>query len=584
MGSSYFKTRIIFVAALFILSLTAMVVRFYYVQVVRHEELYNKARKEYTDVIKKKGKRGEIYDINGFLLAGNIPCTNIIADPQRTGDDVQCMKTAEILAPELGVPKEKIFRRLATKKQHNGKPNRYSLLKKEVPLELAHKLSVIIKKEKCPGISFRNKTKRYYPQGPLLAQTLGFVNIDRDKEIPVSGIERATNNDVTGGDGKIIRERDRKGCTLSYGEYEIYKTVNGKKIFLTIDEQIQTIVEDELDKMYAKFSPKAAYAVMINPKNGNIMAMAQRPTFNPNDRRTMKPGAWRNRITGDVFEPGSTMKPVVISSALDHKIIRPWTKFDCEMGYWKDMKLRDSHHMGRESVTRILAESSNIGTAKISIKMGKILLYQSLRRFGFGKATGIPLTPEAKGSIHKPSRWDYLSISRFPIGQGISVTPLQLARAYCALANGGYLVNLRLVDRIQDTTTGKFVKKKIKTPDRVFLREETPKEIIEMMKLVTCEGGTATRAALKNYAVAGKTGTSQKWISKNEKENIKGHYSESKFFATFVGFAPADKAAFVLAVIADEPQGNHYGGVVSAPTFREIARRTLAYLNIPPDK
>jgi cell division protein FtsI/penicillin-binding protein 2 len=584
MGSSYFKTRIIFISIIFLVSLGVMITRFYYVQVVRHDELYGKAKREYTDVIKKKGKRGEIYDINGFLLAGNIPCTNIIADPQITGDNEQCMKSAELLAPKLKIPKEKIFKLLSTKTQPNGKPDRYALLKREVPLEIADQIKLMLKDQKCPGIYFRNKTKRYYPQGSLLAQTLGFINIDRDKEIAVSGIERATDTAVAGGEGKIIRERDRKGYTLSYGDCEIDETVNGKNIFLTIDEQIQTIVEDELDKMYAKFSPKAAYAVMINPKNGNIMAMAQRPTFDPNDRSTMKPGAWRNRMTTDVFEPGSTMKPVVISSALDNNIVTPNTKFDCEMGYWKDMKLRDSHHMGVDSVTRILAESSNIGTAKISIKMGKILLYQSMRRFGFGKETGIPLRPEATGSLRKPNRWDYLSISRFPIGQGMSVTPLQLARAYCALANGGYLVKLRLVDRIQDTTTGKFEKKKIETPNRVFMRDKSQKEIIEMMKLVTQKGGTATRAALKNYAVAGKTGTSQKWIPIDKINKIKGHYSESKFFATFVGFAPADKAAFVLAVIADEPQGNHYGGVVSAPTFREIARRTLAYLNIPPEK
>ena len=161
---------------------------------------------------------------------------------------------------------------------------------------------------------------------------------------------------------------------------------------------------------------------------------------------------------------------------------------------------------------------------------------------------------------------------------------MQLVRAYCALANGGYLVNLRLIDRVQDTMSGDVEKKKIITPDRVFMRENTTKEIIDIMKLVTQEGGTAKKAALEHYSVAGKTGTSQKWISTDKEKHIRGHYSESKFFATFVGFVPAEKPAFVLAVIADEPQGSHYGGVVSAPTFREISRRTLAYLNIPPTK
>ena len=584
MGSSFFKTRIVRIAIVFAISLVVMVARFYYVQVVRHDELYGKAKKEYTDVIKKKGKRGEIYDVNGFLLAGNIPCCNVIADPSIAGDDIQCMKSAELLSSKLGIPKDKIFKLLSSKVQADGKPDRYAMIKRKIPLEVGNDLRKIVKENKCPGIFFRDKTKRVYPQGSLLSQTLGFINIDRDKEIAVSGVERATDKAVTGGDGKIIRERDRKGYTLSYGDYEIDETVNGKNIFLTIDEQIQAIVEDELDKLCAKFSPKAAYAIMINPNNGNIMAMAQRPTFDPNDRSTMKPGSWRNRMTTDVFEPGSTMKPVVISSAIDHGIVTPETEFDCEMGYWREMRLRDSHRMGVDSVTRILAESSNIGTAKIAIKMGKILLYQSFRRFGFGKRTGIPLRPEATGTLRKPSRWDYLSISRFPIGQGVAVTPMQLVRAYAALANGGYLVKLRLVDRIQDTSTGKFTKKKIETPNRVFMKDSTPEKIIKMMKLVTQEGGTATRAALKHYNVAGKTGTSQKWISADKANNVKGHYSEKKFFATFVGFVPAEKAAFVLAVIADEPQKSHYGGVVSAPTFREISRRTLAYLNIPATK
>ena len=250
----------------------------------------------------------------------------------------------------------------------------------------------------------------------------------------------------------------------------------------------------------------------------------------------MKPGAWRNRMITDVYEPGSTMKPVVISSALDHNIVTPNTRFNCEKGYWSKMKLRDSHRMGVASVTRILVESSNIGTTKIALKMGKILLYQSLRRFGFGKRTGIPLGPEAIGTLRKPNKWDYLSISRFSIGQGMSVTPMQLVRAYCALANGGYLVKLRLIDSIQDTITGRIEKKKIETPNKVFMKDKSQKEIVEMMKLVTQEGGTAKRAALKNYAVAGKTGTSQKWIPTDKVNNIPGHYSQKKFFATFIGF------------------------------------------------
>ena len=583
MGISDFKARIILTASCFIFLLALMAVRFYHVQITRHEELYGKAKREYTDVIREKGKRGEIYDINGSLLAGNAPCSNVIADPQQTGDDEQCAKTAAIIAEILHVDKPLVFSRLTRRLQKNGNPNKYVMIQRKISLDMTERLRSVLKKEKCTGIFFRETFKRYYPKEQLLAQTLGFISMDRDREVGRAGIEAVTNKDISPDDGKIIRERDRKGHTLFYGKKKVDQTEDGKNVFLTIDEQIQTIVEEELEKLCSKFHPKAAYAIMVNPFNGNIMALAQRPTFNPNDRSTMNADAWRNRITMDVFEPGSTMKPIVISSALDYGVVTPNSLFDCEMGYWKDMRLRDSHHMGVETVTRILAESSNVGTAKIAVKMGKIRLYKTFRRFGIGSRTGIPLR-ESSGILRKPDKWDYLSISRFPIGQGVSVTPLQLVRAYCAIANGGYLVQLRLVDRIQDTATGKFERKSVKIPDKVFMKSETQHQIVDMMKLVTQEGGTATRAALPGYAVAGKTGTSQKWINTDKAKGIKGHYSETRFFATFVGFVPADNPAFVLAVITDEPQGNHYGGVVSAPTFREIARKTLAYLNIPQDQ
>ena len=218
--------------------------------------------------------------------------------------------------------------------------------------------------------------------------------------------------------------------------------------------------------------------------------------------------------------------------------------------------------------------------------MGKNNVYKALRRFGFGSHTGIPLRPESTGRLRKPQYWDYLSITRFSIGQGVAVTPVQLARGYCALANGGFLPQLRLIDRLEDTSTGKVIDQKVDRETKVYMRDKTSKEIVAMMKKVTQPGGTAVKAGIKGYSVAGKTGTSQKWIPTNKKLGIRGHYStrsENKYFATFVGFVPADNPAFVLLVMADEPQGAHYGGVVSAPTFREISKRALAYLNIPPD-
>ncbi len=417
------------------------------------------------------------------------------------------------------------------------------------------------------------------PKDTLLEPTLGFINVDRDKAVPVSGLERAIAKYVEESRGKIIHESDRRGRPLAYGKKVVDSpTVDGMDVFLTVDENIQMIVEEELDTLCREFRPKAAYAVMVNPSTGDVLAIAQRPTFNPNDRSTMKNGNWVDRITTYVFEPGSTMKPMVISGALDNGVVTPWTKFDCEHGYWKEARLRDSHRMGISTVTEILVESSNIGTAKIAKKMGKQLLYNTLVDFGIGRKTGLPFPRESRGVLRPPRRWDGLSISRFPIGQGVSVTPLQLARAYCALANGGRLVKLRIIDRLVDPATGRTFTNPLAPAVGVFKHAKTARQIVEIMKGVTRHGGTAERAAIPGIEVAGKTGTSQKWISKEESPTGRGHYSEKKFFATFVGFAPADKPAFVLMITADEPQGNHYGGVVAAPTFKRIAERTLAYM------
>ena len=580
MQHSDFKIRIFILEILCVLFFIAVGVRFYVVQIKRHSELYKKAKAVYTKVNKKNGTRGELYDVNGSLIASNVPCFDIIADPSIAGDNKKCEQIAEIFHEVLKIPSGRIFQKLAVK-DHDGKKVRYAMLLRNIDLDISTELRKKLNKKRLKGIFFKEKTKRFYPKGSLLAQTIGFVNVDQGKIIPVSGIERATNVEVMPTKGKIKSERDRLGRTLSYGYVEIDESKNGKNVYLTIDEQIQIFVENELDKLCKKFKPRAAYAIMVNPKNGNIMAMAQRPTFNPNDRSTMTPDAWRNRMITDVFEPGSTMKPVVIGSALDYNIVSPHQKFNCENGYWPAMRLRDAHRIDKASVTHILAESSNIGTAKIAIKMGKDLLYKTFVRFGFGSKSGIPLKNEALGILRKPKRWDYLSISRFPIGQGIAVSPMQLVRAYCALASGK-LVSLRLIDRIQDVETGELQIQPYKPASPVFRQKSTRRKLIEMMKLVTMQGGTAKQAAIPGYEVAGKTGTSQKWISTDKKRGIRGHYSEKKFFATFVGFVPADNPAFVLAVITDEPKGSHYGGVVSAPTFREIARKTLSYLNIAP--
>ncbi len=549
--------------------------RLYWVQVVRHDELYGEAKSVYTTKKIKKGERGKIYDVEGHLLAGNIPCVDVIADPSLAGDVAKCRETAFYLADKLKIPPFEIYRRLAVKKRGDTEI-KYSVIKRNVDLPLGNLIKQEMEEKKMKGVSLVEKSKRFYPKAEMLANILGIMTVSGDELRPVLGIEKVVDKDATPTEASSIFEHDRKGIPFAYGTRIAGPERDGNNVFLTISEPIQTIVEEELDGLMKEYRPKAAYVIMVDPFTGNILAIAQRPTFDPNDRDSITPEKWRDRVLTDVFEPGSTMKPFAISGALDCGVVAPSTSFDCEKGHWfyAGKLLRDAHPYGILTVSEIIKVSSNIGTAKISIKLGEKRLYQTLRRFGFGQGTGIPIQPEATGQFRRLAKWDKLSITRFPIGQGISCSPLQLVRAYCALANGGTLVKIRLIDREENPETGEIVYKKPDPGTKVFANDGTYKKILDMLKLTTRKGGTAIKAAVKGYDVAGKTGTSQKWVD--------GEYSSSCFNSTFVGFVPADNPRFVMLVMADEPQGSHYGGVVSAPTFSRIAEKTLRYLNVPP--
>lgn len=586
-GNNAITTRIRMMCFIFLIGLAGLGFHLYGVQIVRHDELYGKARDTYTSVKTKQGKRGEIYDVNGNLLVGNVPCMDICADPEIVGPEENCRIAADIIVKELpDLKKADVVKRLMAKtrtKEVDGKTveikNNYAFIESKIDLKTAKDIENALKEKKIKGFTFKESSKRYYPKNELLANILGFTNIDRDDVIAVIGLEKFFNEFIKPSSSEIHYERARDGLPLSYGwENKIDDVKDGMNVYLTIQEPIQAILEEELDKLMEKWKPRAVYAVMADPFTGNIVAVAQRPTFNPNDRKSMmNSDAWRNRITEDIFEPGSIMKPVAVAGALDAGIVTPSTVFDCERGAWfyGGKILRDSHPLDILSVSQIIQKSSNIGTAKIALKMGERRLYYTLKSFGFGEKTGVPLKPETSGIFRPLKRWDTLSITRFPIGQGIGVSPLQLVRAYCALANGGYLMKLRMIDRLENPDTGHVIKIPVKPGGRIYKNPDTHQKIVSMMKLVTQEGGTATKAAVEGYSVAGKTGTSQKVIN--------GQYSHNKFFSSFVGFVPADNPAFVLFVTVDEPQGAHYGGTISAPAFKEISERTLRYLDIKPE-
>lgn len=587
------KFRILCCVFIFMVpALIYIVCGFYYVQIVKHQEYLLLAKNTYTATLKRDGKRGEIFSYDNFVLIANQPYVRLIADPSvipSKGEHEQ--KIARLCADKLGMDYNTVFKRLNRRIPVRDKTGNYVLddkgkpktrrpqwlqLSRELSLDQTAEIKKIIDAQSIRGLSFEYAYKRYYPKDTMLAPILGFTIYDSGREKPTFGVEKAMEQYLSPKSAEAIVEISRDGRKLSYGLAEKLTVENGKNVYLTIREPIQAILEDELDKAFAKLNPKAIYAVLLDPATGNIWAMGQRPTFNPNDRKSITPESTSPRIIADVMEPGSILKPFSVASALDNNIVRPDTIIDCEKGYWiyRGKPLTDSHPIDKVSVTEVIKQSSNIGTAKIGLLMGADLVYSNLRKFGFGQRTGIPLRPESLGSLRPVSKWSGLEITRIPMGYAMNATPLQIVRAYGALANKGNLRKLRLIDRIKNAETGEVTVMPYEEPVQVFKNPRTCEEIVTMMAQVTGKGGTAKQAAIKGYEVAGKTGTSRKY--KN------GAYSR-KYFASFVGFVPAHNPAFVLLVTVDEPNWrSYYGGTVSGPVFHAIASRTLKYLNVPP--
>ena len=537
----------------------------YGLQIKDHIRLYSKARSTYTASKTVRGKRGGIYDRNGNPLTGNLECKDVLADLSLLpADPIHRTHIIRILCASLDVDPKVVSRRF-----NSGAAE--VVVKNQVERKLALRLESL----RLPGIRYLDRPRRYYPKGQLLANVLGFTDYNNRGAY---GIEASCNDILSEKRVEQRYERDRKGRIITSYSPPSQLTVDGDSIYLTIDEPIQHFIETELQRLVDEFMPRAATAIMANPKTGAIMGMAQYPTFSPNQRKRMDPESWRNRMISDVYDPGSTMKCVAIAGALDFRIVELSSIVDCEQGAWMyaNRPLHDSgHEYGELTVAEIIQKSSNIGTAKIALMMGEQRLYQILKRFGFGSKTGIELDNESAGILRHPSAWDRLSITRFPMGQGISVTPLQMVQAYCALANRGKMMQPYIIERIIDSKTGEVsvTKPKVK---RFVIRSKAASDIVTAMTLVTDEDGTAANARVPGYAVAGKTGTSQKLFN--------GTYSgHGKYTSSFIGFVPANDPAFVLLVLADEPStGHYYGGTVAAPTFSRIAYHTLRYLAIPP--
>ncbi len=571
-----------------------LLVRFYIVQVDRHEYYRNHAEKIVLDKKELRGKRGEIFDSSGYLLVGNTPCVEITCSPYNLDGDGQRRGLARMLTNYFGGSEEEYYRRLAPtrfRRDREGniireadgsireRPNQYLMIARNCPLDRAD----AFRKEAGeagygPALYYRHTTIRTYPKGRLLANVLGYINIVNDAEIPQSGLEKQLEPKIEAAEGLYTYERTRDGTPLLYGFQELRESHDGKNVYLTISEPIQSILEEELDAAFAEWNPDAIYAAIADPASGNILALAQRPTFDPNDRSTYAAAAIGTRIAEDAFEPGSIAKPFTIGKALDWGFVRPDDVIDCEKGMWIYLRraMTDSHRYDKLTVSGIIQKSSNIGTAKIALMLGDERVYQALSSFGFGRKTGLPFAREHAGVLHPVKKWDGLTGTRVAIGYSMMASPLQLLRAYCALANGGRMPELRLIDRLEDPVTGEITYEGVRPPVQLFEHPEVCGQLVEMMRTVAETGGTAAKAALKGYSVAGKTGTSRKYIAHHG-------YSRRQYYASFVGFAPATRPRLVMLVTFDSPKNAMYGGQVAAPVFRRVMERALRYLNVPPD-
>ncbi len=467
---------------------------------------------------------------------------------------------------------------------------------REIPLrcnasmDSTKKFLAEVQRQRIHGVRAVETWQRSYPRDNQLANMLGYLDYDR---VGVSGIEGMFNDVMTPVSGKIEIRRDRLGRPVEDGVVVISPPGNGADVYLTISDPLQQIVEEEMLPLIEQFSPDHAYALMMAPSTGAILAAAQFPQFNPNDRNSMRTELLLNHALYKCYEPGSIMKGISVACALENRVVNLDSIYYCERGHWRygSKTLRDTHGYDELTVAQIIQKSSNIGTAKIALDMGEAMLYKGLASFGFGKPTGLGFYPanephrsfanESPGLFRNLKGWDTLTVTRMPIGQGISATPWQTLQAWSALANGGVIMQPYIVDRLV-YPDGKVVRSVPKVKAMPLSRESATL-ITEALQLVTQIGGTGTRAAVEGYAVAGKTGTAQIWVNTDPEKKIKGHYSNRKHFASFIGFAPAENPAFILLISAEYPKGPfRTGGVVCGPTFKRIARRTLEYMQVPP--
>lgn len=503
-------------------------------------------------------RRGGIYDRMGRAFAVNVDLESLYCDPGMA--EIPRGSVAS-LSRILGQESRAVSAKLVQDRRFVWMERRLSPEKADA-----------VRKLGLQGCGFITEAKRYYPKGGLGAHVVGTVGGENQ---PLEGIELKYNKYLRTSGGKIYLARDARGMLLSDG---VDLEAEGNDVYLTIDEGIQYIVEQELAQAMATTRAVSASAIMMDPYTGEILALANSPAYDLNAISSARRADVRNRAITDIYEPGSTFKIIVGTAAIETRAVRPDERFDVSKGSIEvgGKTMRDAHKHDILTFPEVIQKSSNVGTIMVGMRLGKERIYDYAKRFGFGDKTGIDLPGEISGWIRKPGDWSATSIGAVSIGQEVAATPLQVLRAYAVIANGGYLVTPHVVADVR-SPEGKVTYAFQEQERKQVINEQTARIFRNILKTVVDEGGTAQQAAIDGNQVAGKTGTAQLIDERTRR------YSHDRFISSFVGFAPADDPRFILIIVIREPKGEIYGGVIAGPVFRSIAEQTLSYMSVPRD-
>jgi cell division protein FtsI (penicillin-binding protein 3) len=551
-----YKFRIGVISLIFTVILIIVLARVIYIHVCFHKNATWLANRQHLVRIELEPERGAILDRNNRELAVSLKVDSVYAVARDVKDK---QGTARQLAAILPRDESFLYERLSRDKQFVW-----------LARKITEKQSEQVKKLRLKGIYLVDETKRFYPHGNLASQVIGFAGIDN---IGLEGVEAFYNKFMMGKPGYKIIVRDAKGREIhAFGNTHVPPT-DGYSVVSTIDEVIQHITENALKKAFDKHKAKSAIAIVMDPYNGDVLALAVLPSFNLNEFSTASYDHRRNRAIADYHEPGSVFKVITAAACIDSNKVSFDDNFFCENGSWNiaGRTLRDHQGHGNLSFEEIIIKSSNIGTVKAAMKLGEKDLYKYIREFGFGESTGIGLAGEINGMLRPLNQWTKGSIAAIPMGHEIGVTVVQLGCGVSAIANGGMLIKPRIVSRIIDSNNETIKEFKPAQLKRV-ISEDTSRQVKNAMQAVI-ETGTGKRARLRNFLAGGKTGTAQKI-------EPSGRYSRRDYVASFVGFAPMEKPAVTVCIMIDTPRHGYYGGTVAAPVFKDICDATLRYLGI----